>query len=392
MRSARVDGRPARSTGGRPLAPPEPARDGDAAYEPEWHEEPELSPDQCEAAVEPEWSLEAMTVDGLDTKGWSNELISPFAADDRQQAWPAEVGGGAQDRTSPAEPEEQQAEFDELEENEFRLDRLPAMAQQYFRMGSTSWRDAVAEAIGAGIRNPDELADLIFFMFHPERMRAGTGKLIDPGEPGLTKLRAEWKQHRANATSILRSTAAQVTGAVFLSANPSKNYEDYVAAPTTGRITLLINGRDSGGPGPAFDQAEAFDRMQRAVEALQPGDAVYLAAWHFDPTVPLTLPDPAGVKTWGDLLQKKGNDGVKIRIIMTDFDPIAKGLYAKLYTEFLPGLNKLISQLGPAVRDNLKYIVSRASGYAADEACRGSSSKIYGCEKRWSNHRVLRRA
>ena len=103
------------------------------------------------------------------------------------------------------------------------------------------------------------------------------------------------------------------------------------------------------------DKAEAFDSMQKAVEPLKPKDSVYLAAWHFDPTVPL----PSGVKTWGDLFQRKATEGVKIRIIMTDFNPIAKGLYAKVYNDFLPALNKLIGQLSPPVRDNLKYIVSR---------------------------------
>ena len=56
MRSARVDGMPARSTGGHPLLLPEPAPDDDAAYEPERHEEP--------AAGEQ----------------WTGDLVSPFAA------------------------------------------------------------------------------------------------------------------------------------------------------------------------------------------------------------------------------------------------------------------------------------------------------------------------
>ena len=84
----------ARGTG-RAWTPPEPAADGAAAaYEPEWEEQPEQSPDHGEAAFEPEWSLEAMTVGGLDTEGWSNDLVSPFATDHGQQPWPAEAGGG----------------------------------------------------------------------------------------------------------------------------------------------------------------------------------------------------------------------------------------------------------------------------------------------------------
>ena len=106
----------------------------------------------------------------------------------------------------------------------------------------------MAEAIRAGIRNPNDLANLIFFMHHPERMSARVGKIIAEEEPDFAKLRAEWNQHRSIATGLLESPATSKTPtnaacAVFLPANPSKNYEDYVAEPTTGRITLMINGR-----------------------------------------------------------------------------------------------------------------------------------------------------
>jgi phosphatidylserine/phosphatidylglycerophosphate/cardiolipin synthase-like enzyme len=151
--------------------------------------------------------------------------------------------------------------------------------------------------------------------------------------------------------------AKQPSCAVFLPANRSNNYEEYVAADTTGRITLLLNGRNSSAAKP--DVAEAFDSMQQTVEALGPKDSILLAAWHFDPTVPLTKPGPMGVKTWGALFQRKAKEGVVIRIIMTDFAPVAAGLHAKLYNDFLPALDKLIGKLPNALRDNLKYIVSR---------------------------------
>jgi phosphatidylserine/phosphatidylglycerophosphate/cardiolipin synthase-like enzyme/V8-like Glu-specific endopeptidase len=247
----------------------------------------------------------------------------------------------------------------ELEESEFRLDRLPAMARQHFGKGGASWRDAVAEAIRAGISNPNDLADLIFYMQHPGRMTAGVGKPIDKNEGDFFKLRAEWNLYRTIATGLLKPATAKPARAVFLPANQSTNYEDYVAAPTTGRITLMINGRDSRGSGPFFDEKEAFDSMQKAVESLGPNDSVLLAAWQFDPTVPLTSPGPSGVKTWGDLFQGKANEGVKIRIIMTDFAPVARDLHEQVYRIFLPALDKHIGQLSAATCDNLKYIVSR---------------------------------
>src|SRR4029077_14412629 len=189
---------------------------------------------------------------------------------------------------------------------------------------------------------------------HPERMVAGTGRLIDPKEPDFVKLRAEWNQHRNIITGILKSLPC----IVFLPPNPSKNYEDYVAAPTTGRMTLMINGRDSGGKGPHTDQDEAFDNMQGVVESLGSGDSILLAAWMFDPTVPLTATSSAGLKTWGELLQSEAKQGVKIRIIMSDFSPVATFLRNRVYEQFLPILDKLIDQLTASTRDNLKYIVS----------------------------------
>jgi phosphatidylserine/phosphatidylglycerophosphate/cardiolipin synthase-like enzyme len=65
------------------------------------------------------------------------------------------------------------------------------------------------------------------------------------------------------------------------------------------------------------------------------------------------------LKTWGELLQSKAKQGVKIRIIMSDFDPVAAFLRDRVHRQFLPTLNKLIDGLAPSTRDNFKYIVSR---------------------------------
>ena len=121
----------------------------------------------------------------------------------------------------------------------------------------------------------------------------------------------------------------------------------------------MINGRDSGGTGKHKDQQEAFDTMQRVVETLGRSDSIYLAAWMFDPTVPLTVTSSAGLKTWGELLLEKAKQGVKIRILMTDFAPVAKFLRDRVFLIFLPALDKLIGQLSASTRDNLKYIVSQ---------------------------------
>lgn len=150
----------------------------------------------------------------------------------------------------------------------------------------------------------------------------------------------------------------------FVPSVVSADYEKYTTAPTTGRMTPFINGRSWGGVQPAHDQVEAFDAMQAAVEALKSGCTLFLAAWMFQPSVALTKTGAGGTnalgnKTWGELLQRKARDGVTIRIIVNDFDPIAAGLRDLLYKRFLPELDQLIDGLPAGSRDRLKYIVSR---------------------------------
>jgi phosphatidylserine/phosphatidylglycerophosphate/cardiolipin synthase-like enzyme len=134
---------------------------------------------------------------------------------------------------------------------------------------------------------------------------------------------------------------------VFLPAK-SGNYDDYVAARTTGRITLMINGRARPGP----DKTEAFDSMQETVESLGRSDSIFLANWQFTPTaVPLTMKRP-GMETWGDLFKSKAKDGVKIRIIISDHPPLSP--FESNPTPF----DKIIGELPSPARDNLKYIFS----------------------------------
>jgi phosphatidylserine/phosphatidylglycerophosphate/cardiolipin synthase-like enzyme len=241
----------------------------------------------------------------------------------------------------------------QLEENEFRLNRLPPKVQQHFSKGGTSWRDAVAEAISAGIRDPNYLADLIFFMQYPARMKVGVGKPIDINEKDVFKLRVEWNLYRTIATGLLKPATAKPARAVFLPVNPSRNYEDYVAAPTTGRIELMINGRN--GSGPNSNQTEAFDSMQRTVESLGPNDSIFLAAWQFTPTeVPLTVNRSGGMTTWADLFKSKAKDGVKIRIIISHLPPLAAD-----YMSDLKAVDKIIGELPSSVSNNFKYIASK---------------------------------
>ena len=153
---------------------------------------------------------------------------------------------------------------------------------------------------------------------------------------------------------------------VFLAERKSANYEDFVAAPTTGRVSTFINGHNSNGPNPGIDVEEAFVSMQKTVELLKPNDLIYLAAWHFDPRVKLLDKSPfAGVTDWGGLFATSARRGVKIRILMTDFDPIAPHLRDQVHKHFLPALDAHIKTLPRKAQDNLKYVVSSHPAIAA---------------------------
>jgi phosphatidylserine/phosphatidylglycerophosphate/cardiolipin synthase-like enzyme len=137
------------------------------------------------------------------------------------------------------------------------------------------------------------------------------------------------------------------------------DYFTHVYPPNQGTITPLINGRSSNGPGPDMDSTEPLDAMQLAVQALGGGDAVYLAAWFFEPDTQLTLGPSQGAATWGQLLAAKAAQGVIIRLLINDFDPKAGTLRQWLETRDLSPFNSIILGLPVDLRDNLKYIVSR---------------------------------
>jgi phosphatidylserine/phosphatidylglycerophosphate/cardiolipin synthase-like enzyme len=242
----------------------------------------------------------------------------------------------------------------------FRVANLPAPVQRAFKKGGAAWREAVLAAVGARIADPRKLADVMFFMQHPERMTAaGVGKLIEEKEAEFHKLRAEWILYFTIVTKILKPSTKPT---VFLPASRSANYEDFVAAPTTGRITLMVHGRNSDGSGRTDpgtgefegfrDELGTFDRMEETVKSLGAGDSLLISNWQFVPTELALTAAPSGskIKTWGDLLAAKANDGVRIRVI------IAQHPFGSPFMSDLASLDAVIAPL-LTKRDNFKYIV-----------------------------------
>lgn len=143
----------------------------------------------------------------------------------------------------------------------------------------------------------------------------------------------------------------------YLAPSTSSDYEEYVQPPTSGLASPLINGRSSGGAGPDIDLTEPLNEMERIVKSLKAGDFVYLAAWFFEPTTRLQTGHYHAAGDWGNLFAEKAREGVTVRIIINDFDPISHMDQWLQNNDLIP-LNGIIMGLPAIARDRLKYIVS----------------------------------
>jgi phosphatidylserine/phosphatidylglycerophosphate/cardiolipin synthase-like enzyme/V8-like Glu-specific endopeptidase len=261
----------------------------------------------------------------------------------------AELSEAEGERSPESEGEIPQSFEIPLQEQEFSLDALPPAVQAKFaKTDSSAWRGAVDEAIRSGIKNPNQLADIIFFMQHRNRVVRGVGQTVKPNDVFVPGLRAEWGLYQTIANRRLNRSAACP---LFFPPNASTDYEHYLAKPTTGLITLMVNGRTNV-RGTRTVQIEAFTSMQQTVESLGSGDSLFIANWQFQPDrVPLTSP-PSG-KLWTDLLSKKAKEGVTIRVIISDLPPVAS-----MFQTNLTPLNQAILGLPPSARNNWKFIFS----------------------------------
>ena len=114
-----------------------------------------------------------------------------------------------------------------------------------------------------------------------------------------------------NPTAGMLSSDGRPQCSVFLSPESATGYTEFLAAPTTGRVTLFVNGRSGKDQLSATDRVETFTSMEGAVGSTKKGDFVYLAAWQFNPGEVALTAGPAG-RTWADLLLDKARAGVTI--------------------------------------------------------------------------------
>jgi phosphatidylserine/phosphatidylglycerophosphate/cardiolipin synthase-like enzyme len=142
---------------------------------------------------------------------------------------------------------------------------------------------------------------------------------------------------------------------------PDSEYLTYQQPATRGTLTMLVNGRYNNG-GTYKDLTEPLDAMQSAIESLGSGDRLYLSAWFFNPSTPLTRTAVGGAKTWGELLAAQAAAGVIVRMLINDFDPVST-MDTWLQDASITPLDDLLGKMQPSTRDNLKYIVSRQGAF-----------------------------
>ncbi|MBY4949719.1 penicillin-insensitive murein endopeptidase [Cupriavidus respiraculi] len=84
-----------------------------------------------------------------------------------------------------------EAEFTPDMEEEFRLGAYPSTVLDAFRQRNRA--EVIRRAAQQG-RSAEDIANLLFYMAHPERIDAsGAGRPLEKGEPGYAKLVKEWK-------------------------------------------------------------------------------------------------------------------------------------------------------------------------------------------------------
>jgi phosphatidylserine/phosphatidylglycerophosphate/cardiolipin synthase-like enzyme len=206
----------------------------------------------------------------------------------------------------------------------FSVKALPATVQQELKKGSKSWREAARAAIDAGITDPKVIADIIFFTQHlADRVQGDVGKLIEKSEPDFMKLRAEWEHDLAIANRFLKPGFVPD---VFLPEQRSTKYEEFVTRKTTGKVTMMVHGRNWAGTGvDKFRNAsDYYDRMEQVVSALGDGDVLYIANWQFAPWgVSIPADAPSLARNWQHLLTERANAGVRIRALISQHPPFS---------------------------------------------------------------------
>mgnify|MGYP001502733695 CR=1 FL=1 len=109
---------------------------------------------------------------------------------------------------------------------------------------------------------------------------------------------------------------------------------------------------------PLIEAAEAYPAIEEAI--IEAREEIFLAYWTFAPTMHLTSAKaPADVSDWQSLIGRKVREGVRVRMLISDFDPVFTGAFHADATRAYLKLMALRGQLPEKVRPNFQIVLSR---------------------------------
>ena len=110
----------------------------------------------------------------------------------------------------------------------FRLAEFPADTRTTFHQGGILWPLAVTQAIDGGVKNVDDLTNLVFFMHHPERMTGDTGRALDPKEVDFQRLADEWTGFRTMVRPMVKTPSSGTSSGSGKSKSLAEEFTDFV--------------------------------------------------------------------------------------------------------------------------------------------------------------------
>ncbi len=199
-------------------------------------------------------------------------------------------------------PELETSEDFEWEEESWASQYAPDV-QQAIAMGGAVWPLALQRAIKSGIRDSGKLANIAFFMHHPER----DGRPISTNEPDADDLITLWKFFREEARKMLAYTPSSSSSSSY-SVTPGQEYGGKWRS--TRPPGLSADARQTGADSSALADVRAFAGTQGLGETFvktvaqmaktESGARYALPANNFNANPPsLRPPGKAFITAWG---------------------------------------------------------------------------------------------
>lgn len=94
----------------------------------------------------------------------------------------------------------------------FNLADYPPKARRAFRKAPAHWSAAVTHAVEGGVKDINDLTDLVFYMHHRERITGGIGAPLEPSETNFKKLIAEWKDFKKMVEPVVKRMSGPASG------------------------------------------------------------------------------------------------------------------------------------------------------------------------------------